>query len=530
MNAGTAAHSFGLESRRERGVTPTGMHESYHGGGASYDPLLSESRGALYSHRGTVAAGGQTATLTKKMTDQGPAPRKGSVDRKQRKMTYDETGDDNINDVFEQILEDRDTINELGANTSESAKQGAILKQYYMKGSIAKGKPSLPQAVKDEVSSQKNSSDSGSARSSTKGGLDSATNASSAPKSKFNVRFTKHLKNIKNEASRKSSCGDDTSSATSHFQVNNFLSASLNTKEGAADDGFEFDDEGLAFDNIPPMSSDGMYNCDIQAEGANPDQDEKAKNNELAEDEHEDLVLDRGTDYKMVSIMRQKRPAVYIQGDDINPSTPILPTIEEEAPGRWTAALPKFGEGDYLQGSQRKGSQSSEGGAAQEQAVEESTRIHGHADNNWHRQRLMQRLAQNRIYDPTGYKPKTYQTMIIWDWDDTLMASTFLSPYQSRILEPNVRARLAKQGQQQLDQLQDLVIKLLRKSVAQGKTYIITNAGQGWVELSSGKFLPKLYKEIIQNSKQNGVNIISARALFEKQMPRVEVQNLQHAW
>lgn len=63
------------------------------------------------------------------------------------------------------------------------------------------------------------------------------------------------------------------------------------------------------------------------------------------------------------------------------------------------------------------------------------------------------------------------------------------------------------------------MIKLLRKSVAQGKTYIITNAGQGWVELSSGKFLPKLYKEIIQNSKQNGVNIISARALFEKQMP-----------
>ena len=110
-------------------------------------------------------------------------------------MTYDETGEE-LNDVFEQILEDRDTINELGANTSESAKQGAILKQYYMKGSMAKAKPSLPQAVKDEVLSQKASSDSGSARSSQKG--DSATVSSSAPKSKFNVRFTKHLKNIKN--------------------------------------------------------------------------------------------------------------------------------------------------------------------------------------------------------------------------------------------------------------------------------------------------------------------------------------------
>ena len=64
-----------------------------------------------------------------------------------------------------------------------------------------------------------------------------------------------------------------------------------------------------------------------------------------------------------------------------------------------------------------------------------------------------------------------------------------------------------------------MVIKLLRKSVAQGKTYIVTNAGQGWVELSSGRFLPKLYKEIILNSKKNGVNVISARALYEKVMP-----------
>lgn len=47
-----------------------------------------------------------------------------------------------------------------------------------------------------------------------------------------------------------------------------------------------------------------MYNCDIQPEGTGGDSDDKARNNELGEDEHEDLVLDRGTDYKMVSIMR----------------------------------------------------------------------------------------------------------------------------------------------------------------------------------------------------------------------------------
>ena len=56
----------------------------------------------------------------------------------------------------------------------------------------------------------------------------------------------------------------------------------------------------------------------------------------------------------------------------------------------------------------------------------------------------MQKLAINRMMDPTGYKPKTYQTMIIWDWDDTLMASTFLSPFQSRIQDPSVRTKLNK--------------------------------------------------------------------------------------
>ena len=135
----------------------------------------------------------------------------------------------------------------------------------------------------------------------------------------------------------------------------------------------------------------------------------------------------------------------------------------------------------------------------------------------------MQKLSLNHMLDPTGHKPKNSQTLIIWDWDDTLMASTFLSPFQAMIQNPNVRTKLNKQAQQQLDQLQDLVIKLLRKSVQYGKTYIITNAGEGWVELSSVRFLPKLYKEIIFNSKKNGVNIVSARALFEKAMPSKSV-------
>jgi hypothetical protein len=50
----------------------------------------------------------------------------------------------------------------------------------------------------------------------------------------------------------------------------------------------------MNFTEIPVMSNDGAY------EGALS----QNKNNELKEDEHEDMILDRGNEYKMVSIMR----------------------------------------------------------------------------------------------------------------------------------------------------------------------------------------------------------------------------------
>ena len=48
---------------------------------------------------------------------------------------------------------------------------------------------------------------------------------------------------------------------------------------------------------------------------------------------------------------------------------------------------------------------------------------------------------------------------------------------------------------------------------------IITNAGTGWVELSSLRFLPRLYKELIHNADKKGLRIISARSKFEKEFP-----------
>jgi len=55
---------------------------------------------------------------------------------------------------------------------------------------------------------------------------------------------------------------------------------------------------------------------------------------------------------------------------------------------------------------------------------------------------------------------------------------------------------------------------LLSLAKTLGMVFIITNAAEGWVEVSSERFLPLVHKEVMNN-----VTIISARTRYEKQFP-----------
>jgi hypothetical protein len=44
--------------------------------------------------------------------------------------------------------------------------------------------------------------------------------------------------------------------------------------------------------------------------------------------------------------------------------------------------------------------------------------------------------------------------------------------------------------------LDKVACEILKKSKLLGKTYIVTNAAEGWVELSAKRFLPKVLKEL----------------------------------
>lgn len=102
------------------------------------------------------------------------------------------------------------------------------------------------------------------------------------------------------------------------------------------------------------------------------------------------------------------------------------------------------------------------------------------------------------------------ETTIIFDWDDTLLSSSWLAQNGLRLDEPAV---VPAEAVMQLDVLQESVISLLNRAVQHGTCIIITNAETGWVELSCKKFMPKVLPCLTK------IRVLSARSNFESLYP-----------
>ena len=124
------------------------------------------------------------------------------------------------------------------------------------------------------------------------------------------------------------------------------------------------------------------------------------------------------------------------------------------------------------------------------------------------RRSYIQKLVSKALFLPNN-KPKTHNSLIIFDWDDTLLPTTFLTPFG--IYDENII--LTEIEQKKIERLEKSVVKLLNIAISKGDVYIITNAGLGWVEYSAKKFYPNVL-EILGKIK-----IISARGEWEKDYP-----------
>jgi len=98
-------------------------------------------------------------------------------------------------------------------------------------------------------------------------------------------------------------------------------------------------------------------------------------------------------------------------------------------------------------------------------------------------------------------------TTIIFDWDDTISPSTYLSN----------KTDLDNVTKYELQLLEDIVVSLLLIAIRHGTVYIVTNASTEWVISSGSKYLPRVINLI-----QESIPIISARDRYEKSLPPIQ--------
>jgi len=101
---------------------------------------------------------------------------------------------------------------------------------------------------------------------------------------------------------------------------------------------------------------------------------------------------------------------------------------------------------------------------------------------------------------------KKHQEIIILDWDDTLMCTSYLTRLGL--------VQLPESALEPLKVLDEKISKFLEKTTSFGKTMIITNAEEKWVAYTGMGYLPKSYK-IIQES----IEVVSARARYQDEFP-----------
>ena len=124
------------------------------------------------------------------------------------------------------------------------------------------------------------------------------------------------------------------------------------------------------------------------------------------------------------------------------------------------------------------------------------------------RESYLAKLITKNIWKP-NFKEKMHNSIIIFDWDDTLLPTSFLSPGGNF----NFDIILSKSDKEKLLKIEKEVYTLLGNATSKGDVYIITNAESGWVEFSANTFYPSL-KDILAKIK-----IISAREEFGKIFP-----------
>jgi hypothetical protein len=125
------------------------------------------------------------------------------------------------------------------------------------------------------------------------------------------------------------------------------------------------------------------------------------------------------------------------------------------------------------------------------------------------RRSYIAKLLYKNIWTPSKINEKDHNTLIIFDWDDTLLCTSYLTPQGVF----NEDLQLSDKDYEKLAKLESAVERLLTLAIGKGNTYIVTNAAPGWVEYSVNRFYPSIRKLLER------ITVISARGQYERLYP-----------
>ena len=168
----------------------------------------------------------------------------------------------------------------------------------------------------------------------------------------------------------------------------------------------------------------------------------------------------------------------------------------------------EFGKIFHMSEPERKESDEGDGFSPNLKIQKSYSNVEGDFSLNFH-QRTDEDVRNAYIYRlgiPSMKPSKRYQEIIIIDWDDTLMCTSYLTRLGL--------VQLPESALEPLKVLDEKVAKFLEKATAAGETILITNAEEKWVQYTGLSYLPKSY-QIIQEKMQ----VISARANHQDEFP-----------
>jgi len=167
------------------------------------------------------------------------------------------------------------------------------------------------------------------------------------------------------------------------------------------------------------------------------------------------------------------------------------------------SAIPKSVSSDSIQSevscSSERSSHSSGSGEAAHLVFEQN--VQGVQAKDKVRMGYLRKLSGEGVWVPPEQRAPKHQDLIIFDWDDTLMYTSFLLRQKGAPIRPETLKHL--------ERIEKAAYTLLETAVGLAQTFIITNAMEGWVEQCVAQHMPSL-KKLLKR-----VPVISARSTQE---------------